>query len=195
MTPALKLASALASAALAISTLAAPAIADPVRPSFLEGKADFHDKELALTYAFGPGALDFALMDRLSFGVGVDQVFNANSWYYRGTWSLVQSYEAGVGIAFNAGAIQTREQLAGNQFAAPVWGYQAGLLVSLLTDSGVVFRSGFQLYDTDWSSGGDQQVLITPEIAYRWELIEFMIRPSWPLTFENMSWVGIRVRI
>lgn len=191
----MKLATILGSAMLALAIAAPSAAADPVRPSFLEGKADFHDKELALTYAFGPGALDFALLDRLSLGVSVDQVFNANSWYYRGTWAIVQSQEAGLGIAFNAGALQTRERLAGDQLAPPVWGYQGGLLVSLLTDSGLTFRGGFQLYDTDWNTGGDQQVLISPEIAYRWELLEFTLRPSWPLSFDNWNWVGIRVRI
>jgi hypothetical protein len=168
---------------------------NPPRPSFREGKADFHDKELALTYAFGPGALDFALLDFMSLGVAVDQVFGAQSWYYRTTWKLVDNAENGVGIAFNAGATQIREQLAGNTFLAPTWGYQSGLLVSLATESGLIFRGGFQLYDTNWSAPGGQQVLITPEIAYRYSLIEITLQPSFPFSFSDWSWVGLRLRI
>jgi hypothetical protein len=169
--------------------------ANPARPSFREGKADFADKELALTYAFGPGALDFALTDALSLGLSVDQVFGANDWYYRATYKMVDNPEAGLAIALNAGAIQTRERLAGDQFLPPVWGYQGGVLVSFLTDSGLTFRGGLQLYDTDWGAPGGQQVLFTPEIAYRFGLFELTLVPSWPLNVGNWNWVGVRLRI
>lgn len=168
---------------------------NPPRPSFREGKADFHDKELSLTYAFGPGAVDFALMDFLSIGVAVDQVFGANSWQYRTTWKLVDNMETGVGIAFNAAATHVREQLAGNQFLAPVWGYQTGLLLSLATESGLCFRGGVQMYDTNWSAPGGQQVLLTPEIAYRYSLLEITLQPNIPFSFGDWSWVGLRIRI
>lgn len=184
----------LAACALALTAGAAFA-ANPERPSFREPKADFHDKELALTYAFGPGSLDFALLEPLSLGVGVDQVFNAQSWYYRATWRLVDNYESGVAIALNGGAIQTRERLAGDVLASPVWGYQGGLLVSLATESGLIFRGGFQIYDTEWGAEGGQQVLLTPEIAYRFGIAEVTLVPSWPIDLANWSWVGLRVRI
>lgn len=182
---------------LLISALAAPAAeaANPPRPSFREGKADFHDKELSLTYAFGPGSVDFALTDSLSLGVAVDQVKNAQDWYYRATYRIVDDYDMGLAIALNGGAIQTRERLAGDQIAPPVWGYQAGLLVSLATESGLTFRGGFQLYDTEWGAPGGQQFLFTPEIAYRWSILELTLQPSFPLDFTNLNWVGLRLRI
>ena len=182
--------------ALLGALLAPPAeAANPARASFREGKADFRDKELSLTYAFGPGALDFALTEQLAFGVAIDQVTAAQDWYYRLTWKLHEDYASGLAVAANLGALQTRERLAGDQVAAPVWGYQGGLLVSLLTDSGLTFRAGFQLYDTEWGAEGGQQFLFTPEIAYRWELLELTLQPSWPLSFTDISWVGIRLRI
>ena len=57
-------------AAMLIALAAAPALAaNPARATLREGKADFHDKELALLYAFGPGTLDFAFTNFLSLGV------------------------------------------------------------------------------------------------------------------------------
>jgi hypothetical protein len=183
-------------ALLLASALAAPAaLADPQRPSFREGKADFHDKELSLTYAFGPGSVDFALTEALSVGVAVDQVINAQDWYYRATYNVVDDVDNGLAIALNGGGIQTRERLAGDIIAPPVWGYQAGVLVSFGTESGLTFRSGFQLYDTQWGAGDGPKFLFTPEIAYRWKLIEVTLQPSFPLDFSNFSWVGIRLRI
>lgn len=170
--------------------------ANPQRFQFREGKADFHDKELSLTYAFGPGSLDFALTDALSLGVAVDRVTAAQDWYYRMTYRLVDNYESGIQIAFNAGALNTRERLAGDIVAPPVWGYQAGLLATFQTDSGLIFRAGVQLYDTEWGADGGQQVLFTPEIAYKWNLLELTLQPSGPpFSFTDINWVGIRLRI
>ena len=186
-------------AALVLGALAAPAAeaANPTRPPFREGQADFHDTELALTYAFGGGgSLDFALTEALSFGVAVDRVVNANDWYYRLNYRLVDDYASGIQIAFNAGALNVRERLAGDVIAPPVWGYQAGLLCSFLTDSGLIFRAGFQLYDTEWGATGGQQFLFTPEIAYQWSMLEVTLQPSGPpFSFTDIGWVGLRLRI
>src|SRR5690349_7487579 len=124
--------------ALLVSTFASAAFAaNPPRPPFREGKADFTPSELCVTYALGPGSVDFALIDRLSLGVAVDQVFGAQDWMYRATYRVVDNQEQGLSIALNGAAMQTREQLAGNTFLAPVWGYEGGLLVALATDSGL----------------------------------------------------------
>lgn len=187
------------SAALAASGLAAsalPALADdPVRPTLREGKADFTDKELAVFYAFNPGTLDFAFTDFLSVGVSTDQVFSPHNWGYRATWKLLNNADAGLAIAANAEVLQTRERLAGDVYNPPVWGYQGGFLVSLATESGLIFRCGFQLYDTDWSTSTGQQFLLSPEIAYRWNIVEIAVTPSWPLSLNEFNWVGIRLRI
>lgn len=184
-------------ACLALWLAAAPPARadDPPRASMREGKADFHDKELALLYAFGPGTLDFAFTDFLSLGVSTDQIFSPHNWNYRATWRLVSNDEAGLAIALNAGVLQTRERLAGDVWQDPTWGWQGGFLVSLTTESGLIFRAGFQLYDTNWSTITGQQFLFSPEIAYRWGLVEATVVPSWPLSLDNLNWVGIRLRI
>ncbi|MDB5096705.1 MAG: hypothetical protein JWM80_1126 [Cyanobacteria bacterium RYN_339] len=190
----MKLVPALA-AATCILGLAAPVFAaDPPRATLREGKADYHDKELALFYGFGPGTLDFAFTDAISLGVSMDQVFAPQNWGYRGTWRLFNSEAAGMQIALNGGVLQTRERLAGDVFQPPVWGWQGGFLVSLQSEAGLTFRCGFQLYDTNWGTPDGQGVLISPEIAYRMGLVEVSVIPSlsWPPDF---SWVGLRLRI
>lgn len=186
------------SAALALALLffATPAwAANPERSSFREPKADFHDKELALSYAFGPGALDFALLHFLSLGVAADQVFSPQNWYYRSTIKLVDNTDTGLGIAFNGGATQIREKLAGDIYLTPVWGWQAGLLVTLMTESGMILRGGFQLYDTDWGAPEGQKFLFTPEIAYRMSIVEITLAPGWPIWPVELSWIGLRLRL
>lgn len=163
-------------------------------PSWREAKADFHDKELALTYALGPGSLDFAFLPRLSLGVGTDNVFGPRSWAYRGTWTLVDNPDAGLAIALNGGVTQIRALLAGNVEAPTAWGWQGGFLVTLLTQSGLTFRGGFQLYDTNWSESDGQAFLFSPEIAYRLGIAELTLAPGWPLDLANWSWVGVRLR-
>lgn len=194
-----KTAARLGLALLVLGALTAPPAdaANPTRSQFREGKADFHDKELSLTYGFGGGgSLDFAFTDALSLGVAVDRVTNANDWFYRMTYRLMDNPDNGLQIALNAGALNTRERLAGDLIAPPVWGYQTGLLVSFLTDSGLIFRAGFQLYDTEWGAPGGQQFLFTPEIAYQWSLLEITLQPSGPpFSFGDVNWVGLRVRI
>lgn len=189
----------LALAFTVVGALAAPVAeaANPTRSPFREGKADYHDKELSLTYAFGGGgSLDFAFTDALSLGVAVDRITNANDWYYRMTYRLLDNSDQGLQIALNAGALNTRERMAGDVIAPPVWGYQTGLLVSFLTDSGLIFRAGFQLYDTEWGATGGQQFLFTPEIAYQWSMLEITLQPSGPpFSFTDVNWVGLRVRI
>lgn len=182
-------------ASLALMLAAPPAFADPVRAIVREGKADFHDKELSLLYAFGPGALDFAFTDFLSVGVSTDQLFSPKNWYYRATWRLVDNQDAGVAIALNGGVLQTRERLAGDVYTAAALGWQGGFLASLATESGLIFRAGFQLYDTDWSGSGGPQFLFSPEIAYRFSLFEISVVPSWPLSLTELNWVGVRLRI
>jgi hypothetical protein len=182
-------------ATISVLLAAMPAYAaDAPRPVLREGKADFHDKELSLFYGFGPGALDFAFTDALSVGVSMDQVFSPQNWAYRGTWRLFSSDQAGMQIALNGGVTQTRERLAGDVFQPPVWGWQGGFLVALQSESGLTLRCGFQLYDTNWGTADGQGVLISPEIAYRFGLIEVSVIPSlsWPPDF---SWVGVRLRI
>lgn len=188
---------ALGAALFACTLTSAPAAwaANPPKPTFREPKADFFDKELALTYAFGPAALDFALTDSFSLGVAVDQAFSPNDWYYRATYRIVDSAQDGLVIALNGGALQTRERLAGDQLLPPVWGYEGGVLISLLTDSGLTLRGSLQLADTDWGSPGGPQFYFSPEIAYRYGLLELTLVPSWPLNLSNWSWVGVRLRI
>ena len=179
-----------------LCAVAAPAFAgNPPRPPFREGKADFAPDELAITYAFGPGAVDFAPTDNFSLGVAVDQVFGAQDWMYRGTYKLVSDETTGVDIALNVAALQTREELAGGTYLPPVWGYQGGVLATFATDSGLIFRAGLQLYDTDWNTPGGQQVLITPEVAYRYGLLEITLQPNLPFSLGDWSWVGLRLRI
>src|SRR6187402_3480955 len=95
------------------AAFAAPAdAANPPRPPFREGKADYHDKELALNYAWGgPAALDFALISPLSLGVSVDHIFQPQSWMYRTTLKLVNEEEAGIGIAFTGAMTSIRENI------------------------------------------------------------------------------------
>lgn len=181
-------------AAVLLALGAAPAIADPPRPAFREPIPDYRGQELTLTYAFGPGSIDFAPLPFMSVGVGVDQVFGAQSWLYRTTLKLVDnpgSYQIGL----NAAATHIRERLAGDTFTAPTWGYQGGILVALPTESGLTFRAGIQMYDTDWSGGAGPQVLLTPEIAYSFSLAEVTLVPGWPLNAANWTWVGLRVRL
>lgn len=167
----------------------------PQRPaSWREAKADFHDKELALTYALGPGSLDFAFLPRFSLGVGTDQVFAPRSWAYRSTLVLVENQDAGLAIALNGGVTQIRAMLAGNLEAPAAWGWQSGFLVSLLTESGLTFRAGFQIYDTNWAEADGQAFLFSPEIAYRYGIAELTLAPGWPLDLANWSWVGVRLR-
>lgn len=184
----------------ALLATAPPALADdPTRALMREGKADFHDKELSLLYAFGPGTLDFAFTDFLSVGVSADQVFSPHNWEYRATWRLVDNQEAGLAIALNAAVLQTRERLAGDVWQDPTWGWQGGFLVTLATESGLTLRGGFQLYDTNWATGTGQQFLFTPEIAYRMGLFEITVVPSWPISWppslNELNWVGVRLRI
>jgi hypothetical protein len=172
-----------------------PVSAAPPKVDFREAKADFRDKELALTYVFGnSGALDFALTDRLSAGVAVDNLWAPLNWYYRGTWQLVSNPESGLFVAFNAGALQSRVMLAGNQVQPPTWGWQSGMLVSLLTESGLTLRAGFQLYNTDWSSSA-QRFAFTPELAYRIGILEATIIPTWPFSLSELGWAGLRLRL
>lgn len=187
----------LAALAALLALLPAPAAlaADPPRPSFREPKADFRDKEFALTYAFGPASADFALLDFLSLGVGVDQVFNAQSWQYRATLPLISNEELGLVVALNGAATHVREALVGNQYGPPKWGGQGGVLATFLTDTGLTFRLGAQYYDTDlWASGGGGW-LFSPEVAYRYGIAELTLVPSWPLSLSDWSWVGLRLRI
>lgn len=169
--------------------------AAPPKADFRESKADFHDKELALTYVFGhSGALDFALTDRLSAGVAVDNLWSPLNWYYRGTWQLVTNAENGLFVAFNVGALRSQTVLAGNQVQPPVWGWQSGMLVSMMTESGLTLRAGFQLYNTDWS-GTEQRFAFTPELAYRMGILEATIVPTWPFSLSELGWAGVRLRL
>lgn len=178
--------------------LAAPAAAlaaNPSRPPFREAKADFHDKELALSYAWGgPASMDFALLGPLSFGVGVDHVLQPSSWIYRTTLKLVDEETQGLGIALNVAATNIKPVIAGSPDAPTVWGWQAGLMTTLLTESGLTFRLGLQAYDTETAAAGGQLVLLTPEIAYRFGVVEVMVVPQWPFTEMKADWVGARVR-
>lgn len=184
------------STALLVTTLAPAAMAaNPPRPSFREGKADFTPMELAITYAFGPGSVDFALLDSLSLGVAVDQVWGAQDWMYRATYRVLNNEEQGLSIALNGAAMQTREQLAGNTYLPPVWGYEGGLLLSFATDSGLAFRAGLQLYNTDWGPSGQNKFLFTPEVAYRYGMLELTLQPNFPFSLGDWSWVGLRLRI
>lgn len=188
----------LALLATTLLATAAPAWAvNPPRPPFREGKADYHDKELALTYAWGgPAALDFALLSPLSLGVTVDHILQPQSWAYRGVLKLVdEAQTGGVGIAFTGAATSIRENVAGQPDTAPVWGWQAGLTTTLLTESGLTFRLGIQAYDTEWSAPGGQSILLSPEIAYRLGIAEVTIVPLWPFNELKLDWVGIRIRI
>lgn len=183
-------------AALLCLLPAAPAsAANPPRPSFREPKADFRDKEFSLTYAFGPASADFALFNVLSLGVAVDQVFNAQSWQYRATVPLIANSDLGLVVALNGAALNVREPLAGNQYAAPTWGAQGGVLATFLSDSGLTLRAGIQYYDTDlWTAGGGGW-LFTPEVAYRYGFAELTLAPSFPFDITSWSWVGLRLRI
>jgi hypothetical protein len=183
-------------AALLVVGTAMPALAaNPTRPVFRETKADFHDKELTLSYAWGgSGSMDFALLSPLAFGVGVDNILAPNSWIYRTTLKLVDEETQGLGIAFTAAATNIREVIAGSPNNQPVWGWQAGLFTTLLTESGLTFRLGIQAYDTEWSAPGGQQVLLTPEVAYRFGILEVMLVPQWPFNELKGDWVGARVR-
>lgn len=188
---------ALAAALVALVAVSAPAdAANPPRPPFREGKADYHDKELALNYAWGgPAALDFALISPLSLGVSVDHIFQPQSWMYRTTLKLVNEEEGGIGIAATGAMTSIRENIAGVTNNQPVWGWQAGLLTTLMTESGLTFRLGVQAYDTETGAIGGQGLLLTPEIAYRMGILEIMIVPTWPLNDVKAEWVGLRVRI
>jgi hypothetical protein len=179
------------------TALAAPAdAANPPRPPFREGKADYHDKELALNYAWGgPAGLDFALISPLSLGVSVDHIFQPQSWAYRTTLKLVDEEEAGIGIAATGALTSIRENIACQTDNLPVWGWQAGILTTLMTESGLTFRLGIQAYDTESSAAGGQGLLLTPEIAYRMGIVEVMVIPTWPINDVKAEWVGLRVRI
>ncbi len=178
--------------------LASPAVAqaaNPNRPAFREAKADFHDKELALSYAWGgPASMDFALLSPLSFGIGVDHVLQPSSWIYRTTLKLVDEEAAGLGIALNVAATNIKPVIAGMPDAPSVWGWQAGIMTTLMTESGLTFRLGIQAYDTETGAAGGQSVLLTPEIAYRFGVLEVMVVPQWPFTELKADWVGARVR-
>lgn len=180
-----------------LAAFAVPAeAANPPRPPFREGKADYHDKELALNYAWGgPAGLDFALISPLSLGVSVDHIFQPQSWAYRTTLKLVNEEEGGVGIAATGGLTSIRENIAGTTDNLPVWGWQAGILTTLMTESGLTFRLGIQAYDTEWGAAGGQGLLLTPEIAYKFGIFEVMVVPQWPITDIKAEWVGLRVRI
>lgn len=177
---------------------ASPALAqsvNPIRPPFREAKADFHDKELALSYAWGgPASMDFALLSPLSFGVGVDHVLQPTSWMYRTTLKLVDEETQGLGIALNVAATSIKPLIAGQPDVPAVWGWQAGLLTTLMTESGLTFRLGIQAYDTEAAAAGGQSVLLSPEIAYRFGIVEVMVVPQWPFTELKADWVGARVR-
>ena len=190
------LAATLAVAAAVLGT--SPALAqsvNPIRPPFREAKADFHDKELALSYAWGgPASMDFALLSPLSFGVGVDHVLQPTSWMYRTTLKLVDEETQGLGIALNVAATSIKPLIAGQPDVPAVWGWQAGLLTTLMTESGLTFRLGIQAYDTEAAAAGGQSVLLSPEIAYRFGIVEVMVVPQWPFTELKADWVGARVR-
>jgi hypothetical protein len=178
--------------------LGAPDVAEarnPAHPPFREGKADFHDKELALTYGWGgPGAMDFAILPPLSLGVSVDHVTQPRSWQYRGVVRLVDEQTAGVGIAFTGSATSIRELVAGQPDIEPAWGWQAGLLTTLMVEGGLIVRLGVQAYDTNVAVAGGQAVLLSPELAYRLGLLELTVMPRWPLTELGMEWMGVRLR-
>ena len=179
----------------AAPTAAMAQAANPIRPPFREAKADWHDKELALSYAWGgPAAMDFALLAPVSFGVGVDHVLQPTSWLYRTTLKLVNEESNGLGIALNVAATSIKPQIAGSPDASSVWGWQAGIMTTLLTESGLTFRLGIQAYDTDTGAPGGQSVLLSPEIAYRFGIVEVMVVPQWPFTDLKTEWVGARVR-
>lgn len=188
----------LAACAAVLAACTAPAaaqVANPSRPPFREAKADWHDKELALSYAWGgPASMDFALLAPLSFGVGVDHVLQPSSWIYRTTLKLVDEEAAGLGIALNVAATSIKPVVAGAPDAPAVWGWQAGLLTTLLTESGLTFRLGIQAYDTETAATGGQSVLLSPEIAYRFGIAEVMVVPQWPFTELKADWVGARIR-
>lgn len=169
---------------------------NPAHPPFREAKADFHDKELALTYGWGgPAALDFALLQPITIGASVDHVLQPRSWAYRGVWKLVDERQTGIGIAFTGAATHIRELVAGQPDVAPVWGWQAGMLTTLLLEGGLTLRLGIQAYDTDIEAMGGQRVLLSPEIAYRLGLIELAVIPRWPLNDWGWEWMGARVRL
>ncbi|MEB3221520.1 MAG: hypothetical protein VKS61_05535 [Candidatus Sericytochromatia bacterium] len=168
---------------------------NPSHPPFREGKADFHDKELALTYGWGgPAAMDFAVLPPLSLGVSVDHVTQPRSWQYRGVLRLVDEQATGVGIAFTGAATSIRELVAGQPDIEPAWGWQAGLLTTLMVEGGLIIRLGVQAYDTNTAVTGGQSVLITPELAYRLGLLEVTVMPRWPLTELGLEWMGGRLR-
>ncbi|MEB3284867.1 MAG: hypothetical protein VKN33_06235 [Candidatus Sericytochromatia bacterium] len=169
---------------------------NPAHPPFREAKADFHDKELALTYAWGgPAALDFALLPPITLGASVDHVLQPRSWAYRGVWKLVDERQTGIGIAFTGAATQIREIVAGEDNLSPVWGWQAGMLTTLLLEGGLIVRLGVQAYDTDIQVAGGQSVLLSPEIAYRLGLVELAVVPRWPLNDWGWEWIGARIRL
>ena len=187
----------LTAAALLCAGLAAPARADDaIHPAVRDAKADFHDKELSLLYAFNPGAIDFAFLPSVSLGVATDQLFSPKNWYYRATWRMVENRDLGLAIALTGGVLQTRERLAGDVYTDPQWGWQGGFLLTLATQSGLLFRSGFQVYDKAWTLTSGQQFLFTPEIAYRFGLFEVSVVPTWPLSLslDGLNWVGVRLR-
>lgn len=186
---------AFAAAALVIAWTPPAFAGNPIRPSFREALADYHDKELMLGYAFGPGAMDFALFHFLTLGVSADEVFAPQNWLYRSTFKLVDNPQGGLSIAFTAGTTQIRERQAGDIFLDPVTGWQSGLLVTLGTESGMTLRGGFQLYDTDITTPGGQSFLFSPEIAYRFSLFEVAYVPGWPLWPLVPTQVGLRLRI
>jgi len=169
---------------------------NPAHPPFREAKADFRDKELTLTYGWGgPAALDFAILAPITLGASVDHVLQPRSWAYRGVWKLTDERQTGIGIAFTGSATHIRELVAGQTDIAPVWGWQAGMLTTLLLEGGLTLRLGVQAYDTDMNAPGGQSVLLSPEIAYRLGLIELTVIPSWPLNNWGWEWIGARIRL
>jgi hypothetical protein len=188
----------LALGVVSVALLGTPGVAEarnPAHPPFREGKADFHDKELALTYGWGgPGALDFAILPPLSLGVSVDHVTQPRSWQYRGVVRLVDEQTAGIGIAFTGSTTSIRELVAGQPDIEPAWGWQAGLLTTLMVEGGLIVRLGVQAYDTNVAVPGGQSVLLSPELAYRLGLLELTVMPRWPLTELGMEWMGVRLR-
>ncbi|MEB3197132.1 MAG: hypothetical protein VKP62_07995 [Candidatus Sericytochromatia bacterium] len=190
--------SGLLSALLVLSLLGPlPAQArNPNHPPFREAKADFHDKELALTYGMGgPASLDFALLPPLSVGAAVDHVLQPRSWAYRAVLKVVDEEQSGIGIAFTGAATHIRELIVGQPDNAALWGWQAGMTTSLMLEMGLTLRLGIQAYDTSLDEPGGQAVLLSPEIAYRMGLIEWIVVPRWPLQEWGWDWMGARIRL
>jgi hypothetical protein len=181
-------------ALLLLGLLPQATLANPSRPSFREAKADYHPSELTLSYNLGPGAVDLALAGPLAIGVAMDQISPARSWLYRATYQLLNSEFAGMDLALKGGVSRISGREAGDVYLPQVWGYEAGILATFPSDAGVLWRLGISWADTDWQVSGGGEWHINPEVAYRFGPLEAALAPSWPISLQNVSFIGLRLR-